>query len=302
MPITSFQCKVAHTLCKKDKQLFPHLSNVVANPRDYKSRLTRCRALSLNGSLRNELIFEHIPKNAGKAVEAFLGIEFKGHVSMRRQHHFSKPAPRYIVVLRHPIERMQSLYYFFKAGNHMVNYKERQLHFCKIGTGKAYRKGCIPKVSLYDFMANGHSIYEYQYINPWRLRAHGGYEHGDSEPIGTEANFMFEFLRPYAGSTMADVKDFLIDQFALVGDTKQFDTFLHQAALLFGIDQRAANSRITELMHHKVNPTNHGQVEDELTKDEYASVAKRHSKDIELYYWGVQQVDALKSCLADRSP
>ncbi len=35
--------------------------------------------------------------------------------------------------------------------------------------------------------------------------------------IGTERNFMFEWLKPTAAASLDDVKDFLLDRFVLVG-------------------------------------------------------------------------------------
>ena len=66
-----------------------------------------------------------------------------------------------MVALCHPIERLLSLYHFFREGHAQHDYAERQLHFCKRGTGVDYNTNCLPKLSPYEFMMLAdHPIYE----------------------------------------------------------------------------------------------------------------------------------------------
>lgn len=278
--VSGFLCEAYHVYCERDVRLFPDIPVKSSKPLDYNARLVTCkntgRAVARSKSARSKLVFQHIPKNAGKAVESFLELEFQGHRAMRRKHPYPEGQP-YLVVLRHPIERIVSWYYFLKAGKAQHSYKARQAHFCQSGTGVEYGKECIPKYSVAEFLLKGDSKYERAYLGipsgPM----------GPTEPIGTDANFMYEWLKPTNTSKLSDVKDFLLKKFALIGDTARLPDFLSQAAILKGYAKDAAASRVRKMSQKHVNPTSHASVMSLLTDKEYEQAAMRHKKDIELY-------------------
>eukprot|EP00415_Alexandrium_ostenfeldii_P004849 UN4849 len=68
------------------------------------------------------------------------------------------------------------------------------------------------------------------------------------------------------------------------------------AAILNGRDEREAAAQIDQLSRQHENPTQHDSVMSLFSEEVYEKLAKRHAKDIELYYWGVQQGKALREC------
>merc|ERR1719277_1499924 len=62
----------------------------------------------------------------------------------------------------------------------------------------------------------------------------------------------------------------------------------------------SAVSKVVALERSHVNPTKHKTVKQIFSSQQYADVADRHSKDIELYYWGVQQARALTECFGGK--
>ena len=54
---------------------------------------------------------------------------------------------------------------------------------------------------------------------------------------GTDANFMFEWLKPTATASMDPTKDFLLQKFALIGDLSQMPVYSAMLIKAYGLDQ-----------------------------------------------------------------
>jgi len=93
--------------------------------------------------------FLHIDKTGGSTIETLLRIGFTGHQPLINRDQIK--THHWITILRDPIERAASSYYFRISGRSTVHFKERQALICKAGTGKAYHKRCIPKMGLYEY-------------------------------------------------------------------------------------------------------------------------------------------------------
>ena len=65
--------------------------------------------------------------------------------------------------------------------------------FCRYGTGRDFKKACVPKLSEFEFIMYGHSVIEYWYLT---YREQGT---GEGGTIGSDANFMFEVRVASAG-------------------------------------------------------------------------------------------------------
>jgi len=282
-----FECDMTHNMCARDIKLFPHIKAASEDPIAHARRVAVCQEL-LHSPERSRFAFRHIPKNAGKAVERFLGIRFQGHTSMRRQR-----TKRFVVVLRHPIERFVSWYNFLKNGLYQAQYKQRQAHFCKEGTGRAHGNVCIPKLSLAEFILKDGSIYEASYLGVGSPRI------GRNEPIGTDKNFIYEWLKPRSQADLAEVKEFLLSHALVVGDTARLSDFFKMTGNLTGMTPAQTRAKTEELGRNHVNPTHHQTVMELFDEDVYAKLAERHALDIELYYWGVHQGLAFRRCFGE---
>lgn len=87
----------------------------------------------------------------------------------------------------------------------------------------------------------------------------------------------------------------LLTKFDLIGDTAQLALLFFEISSLQGIPFAEAVDKVVKMEKH-VNPTKHKAVQELLSDQEYLEVARRHSLDIELYYWAALQVKALKQC------
>ena len=291
-------CDVHHPLCLHDRTQFEAISvhqSAISRPHDTERRMATCAAFfaSASAPLTRFGTFIHIPKNAGTAIEQFLGLSVQGHQAMRRRDVPSGNDHRqpYMVSLRHPIERLLSQYHFFREGRAQHDYAERQLHFCKRGTGVDYDIDCEPKLSPYEFMMLAdHPIVEDRHL----FGPPGTVNYSSTVPMGTNPSYQFEWLRPHAHSTLNETKDFLLDKFAIIGDVSQLPTFQLMLAKGFGMDMDAAVRSVRESKPE--NPTEHATVLETFSDSEYADLVQRHAVDVELYYWAVQQVETLKVC------
>jgi len=133
----TFRCDPLHPLCPRDQRLFPALFDPSLapsrTPADARQRAASCSRL-ISSSPQLLGLFQHIPKNAGSAVERLMRIKFQHHVSMRHKSalwdgsgttgqlvaYQRVPPPSiaqpFIVVFRHPIERLLSWYNFLRSG------------------------------------------------------------------------------------------------------------------------------------------------------------------------------------------
>ena len=288
-----FVCDKTHRLCHRDAELFQHLEPQTAHHQAL--RYDSCSNLFRSPKrLKNGYSFVHNPKNAGTGVDRILGIPTI-HASMRRllELHANRPRPAkpYFATLRHPIEQLVSWHTFLKAGRRQFDSEQRQRHFCERNTGFAFNTTCIPKLSEYEFIpSSAPSIYEHHHIT-------GAHFHAKSldEAIGTDANFQVEYLKPLGNSTMADVKQFVVEKFILLGDAAEMSPFY--AMLMKGFDVN--RTKVMETVHLRPNPSKHRDVRELFSKRAYSVLARRHSKDIELYYWGLEQINVLKRCYRD---
>lgn len=234
----------------------------------------------------------HIPKTGGNSAENHLGIGFQGHVSMQRLLKGPKKlrfAPPYVVTVRHPIDRLLSLYHFLKEGKFQSQWKRRQLYFCQAGTGRAYNSTCIPKSELSNFMLNDGRDFELPYL---------GKREGSGDVVGTTANFQFKILRPEDTASLNDTKVFILQNFPVIGVTDQMTFFGYSCLrLLFNVSCGAAEQK----SEHHANKGVHTELFNYITQEDYVRIAQRHSLDIELYYWMTKQVEALHSCLDDNT-
>lgn len=129
-------CDSLHEVCSVDFMILPELATISGSDND--TRYDRC--LHLRAHPPKIWRFHHIPKNAGKAVEKFLGSHWVPvgnnlHMGFRKLNPPWDAKAINVVVLRHPIERMVSYYYFLKKGLHQTGWQHKQEHFCKPGTG-----------------------------------------------------------------------------------------------------------------------------------------------------------------------
>ena len=277
-------CSVDHVHCETDRRL-----NMTMTLRPTDAERRRSSSIQFFDSSPHRLgHFQHIPKNGGTAIEQFLGIGFQDHLSMRQED--PRHSNHNFVLLRHPIDRLTSEYYFLKTGESQHKYFERQQHFCQHETGRAFIDECRPKLTLFEYMMSDlFSGPDHRFIYGDDTGRGSNFA---TEAFGTLANFMFEWLKPHADATMDTVKNLLLDYFVLVGDVQQMPVFEAMLIRGFGLNEASSLPKILEDSH--VNPTDHLSAAELLTADQYAAAAQRNSKDIELYYWAVQLFEETK--------
>ena len=103
---------------------------------------------------------------------------------------------------------------------------------------------------------------------------------------------MFEWLRPFADSTLDDVKHFLLTKFTLVGDMLQMSAFKLMLIKGYSLDEQIFLPKVLNDVHY--NPTSHPSIAELLTPEQYEVIARRHMVDIELYYWVCQLFEVAK--------
>jgi len=226
------------------------------------------------------LPFMHLAKTGGTAVEAFLGLPHWGHSCMSRmtkdvRHRRSKhersrnaSSAHFFAQLRHPIDRLASDY-FFKLSGKEQSTEERQQQLCKEGTGKAYGKDCIPKVSFFEFAKLTHGP----------ATSNGG------------RDYLFHCLRQDDDVTaVGEVIRFLMSEaFVLIGITDHMVEFQLMISQIFGLDKG-------KVKKERVKANSRKAVEELLTPEEYEELVHFHSKDIELYYWGLRNFEMMRQC------
>ena len=164
-----------------------------------------------------------------------------------------------------PIEHIVSWYSFLQTGEDQKHYEARQRHFCVNDTGKAFDTPCVPRLTPFEFASSGeHSVYEHGYLMSNHADDNAWDKHHRADPIGTDANFMTEWLKPHANSTLEDVQRLLLDKFVLVGVSDQLAAFEQR---VFGRDEAACQTIAAEAQH-PVKATSHGTVEDLFSEEE----------------------------------
>jgi hypothetical protein len=95
------------------------------------------------------------------------------------------------------------------------------------------------------------------------------------------------------------VKDFLLDKFAIIGDTPQLpvmELMLTRAYGIAGGEEKAVANKHAKDMAKMNKEAEQKTMAELFTKEQYRKMARRHSIDIELYYWALGQLEVLKHC------
>ena len=202
----------------------------------------------------------HYPKTGGSTVEDVLHLPFKGHKPVRQEYAMTKGDFPLTTVIRHPVERAISVYFFLQSGEHQKGYAERQRHFCVRGTGRAFRRPCKPKQSVYEFAKS---------LRQGTVRPK---PYGLSGPL--------EWLRPNAQTTTHQLEEFLMSRFFL-GTTDRLDEYIARLYCVQHLGDPTTTSPSPE--HDK--ETEHEGVFDLLSDEEYAELVRLNDDDVRLYYW-----------------
>ena len=97
---------------------------------------------------------------------------------------------------------------------------------------------------------------------------------------------------------MLQIKQNLLTRFTVVGVTDRLNFFKYAFDRLI-LNRTADAAYNCSTAGSKLNEGKHGDVFSYVTYEEYVKVIRRHSFDVELYYWMAMQVEALRKCLGD---
>ena len=206
----------------------------------------------------------HYPKTGGSTVEDVLHLPFKDHNPVHEEYGMIEGDFPLTTVIRHPIERAISLYYFIQSGRSQRSYAERQRHFCVQGTGIEYGRPCRPKQSVFQFAKS--------------LRQ------GTVRPKPPGLSGPSEWLRPNALTTTHQLEEFLTSRFFL-GTTDRLDDYVARLCCVQQLGEPTTTSPSPE--HHKT--TEHEGVFDLLSDEEYAELVRLNEEDVRLYYWAARR-------------
>ena len=218
----------------------------------------------------------HYPKTGGSTVEDVLHLPFAGHIPVRKRHGCLRgqcvsTTGNYplTTVIRHPVERAISVYFFYKSGQHQKGYADRQRHFCHPGTGKAFGRPCKPKQSVFEFAKS--------------LRL------GHVKPTPYGLSGPSAWLSPNAQTSTHELEQFLTSRFFL-GTTDRLDDYIARLYCVQHLGDPAANPPSPG--HDK--QTEHEGVFDLLSDEEYAELVRLNAEDVRLYYWAALRSDRCK--------
>lgn len=217
--------------------------------------------------------FMHLAKSGGSTINKVLGIRLTHMCMATRYPKANGGRQGWSVVIRHPIERLVSDYYFKISGRSQKGFKLQQRKMCQIGTGMAYGKECVPKITFFQYATS-----------PTSLRPR------------SEDNYQFNCLLPQKASshnfTMREMRKHLVDQFAIIGITDQLMVMELMLSHVFGLNK-------TKVTQSARNSVPHPSVEKLVSKAEYKVLLMRNRLDLELYYWALDQVELLKKCYGE---
>mmetsp|Transcript_64488 Transcript_64488/g.153974 ORF Transcript_64488/g.153974 Transcript_64488/m.153974 type:complete len:457 (+) Transcript_64488:83-1453(+) len=253
-----WSCDIAWANCK---QLF----NASDNPLKHINR-------------KNYSKFMHLTKTGGKTIEDFMEINFMSHDCLWYPSKLGGKSigngalEGWITMVRHPIERLASDYFFKLTGERQFDWERQQAMMCQNGTGRAFKNKCIPKVSLFEYGNSSDKV----------MRVRG------------EDNYQFHCLQPKRNPPLNvwQMRKFLTTNFALIGTTDQMPIFQLMVAQAFGLNKR-------KVKNTRLNTVPHSAVEELLTEEEYEILAKRNINDMWLYYWALDHVELLKRCYGE---
>ena len=204
------------------------------------------------------------------------------HVNMR----YPQRGAPFFTLLRHPVERSLSAYYFLQSGRHQSRtaWMSRQARFCKPGTGRFENatEPCVPRLSPYEWLRCAEPE---RSTEPHCAAAR--------EPSIESVHYQFQFLRPARNSTLADVVRVLSKRFFLVGVTELLPTFLPLASRALGIPPK--DSSYGPSMRVKVTP--HPPVAEVFTEEQYRELAQQRRVDLALYSWARARLERVAQCM-----
>ena len=162
------------------------------------------------------------------------------------------------------------MYFFYKSGKSQAHYAERQRHFCRQGTGKAFGRPCEPKESVFQFAKN--------------LRLEN-----ETTNCGLCNSGPSAWLSPNAQTTTHQLEQFLTSRFFL-GTTDRLDDYI---ARLYCV-QHLGDTAVPPSSPGHDKQTEHDGVFDLLSDEEYAELVRLNADDVRLYYWTALRSDRCK--------
>lgn len=311
-----------------------HLPNpeVSCNRNDYPSTWKRKIA---QGSSHFGPSFLHMIKTGGSTVAQAIrswrthSLGYEGHVPVRDR---LRQGP-FLTVVRHPVDRLISLYCYYRdiGGNSWKS--SRHAAFCQPGTGGATKTDCVPRLTLEAWLWRSISA------NRSSSNVCGGGRPGHHTPYLLEGpNCEVAFLTPTAdgaeeramsllalskpGRDVTATVNMMLSEYLVVGETARLQYFLEETYkalerlgdpfLHKSVTVRNASSDVAV-----INPSKrHAAGEMALLAPDtlmakalrcgdcsrgssslYESVALRHWQDLMLYHWVARRVDSMQKCL-----